>query len=171
MAGSRSSTGLREELALQQEANRVLEGVLSAMRHRVGEAEAQTANWRGYVARPATPSACARPRQPFMSAFRALKHVFRARALIRRRLHIVRGDGGVDANWYRYRYPDVARQRLEPALHYLLYGAYEGRDPNADFSTLDYIGQHPDVWESGLDPFSHALRRTPPAIGIREISD
>ena len=165
-----AGTGLREELRLQQEANRVLEGVLSAMRHRVGEAEAQTAElWR--LRRQAGHAVGLRIGRGnlFMSALRALKRVFRARALIRRRLSVLRGAGGVDANWYRYRYPDVAKAKVEPALHYLLYGAYEGRDPNADFSTLDYIRQHPDVWESGLDPLSHALaaRQLSPATADR----
>ena len=77
---------------------------------------------------------------------------------MRRSLRVLRSEGGVDANWYRYRNPDVAASGIDPALHYFLYGAYEGRDPNPQFSTLDYVRRHPEVWRSGVDPLTHSVR-------------
>ena len=36
-----------------------------------------------------------------------------------------------------------------PLIHYLEYGAHEGRNPNPLFDTAYYLRQYPDVVESG----------------------
>jgi glycosyltransferase involved in cell wall biosynthesis/GT2 family glycosyltransferase len=62
-----------------------------------------------------------------------------------------------DAEWYRTFYPDVARSGVEPAMHYLLHGAREGRDPGPAFSVAGYLARHPDVAASGVNPLLHYL--------------
>ena len=44
---------------------------------------------------------------------------------------------------------------MDAALHYLAYGAREGRDPGPRFSTHEYLVQFPDVAASGLNPLAH----------------
>lgn len=60
-----------------------------------------------------------------------------------------------DRGWYRSRYPDVAKSKVDPALHYVRNGACEGRDPGPSFSTRFYLEQNPDVARSGLNPLVH----------------
>ncbi len=51
----------------------------------------------------------------------------------------MRGSGGLDAEWYLKRYPDVAKAGLDPYHHYAKHGWREGRDPRPDFSTSGYL--------------------------------
>jgi glycosyltransferase involved in cell wall biosynthesis len=60
--------------------------------------------------------------------------------------------------WYVDRYRDVASSGIDPALHYLRYGAAEGRYPGPRFDTRWYIRENPDVAASGLNPLVHYLR-------------
>lgn len=57
-----------------------------------------------------------------------------------------------DTDWYRTRYPDMAESRMDPACHYLLWGAGQGRRPNpwlsprhylVDFPKEDWLGENP----------------------------
>ena len=59
--------------------------------------------------------------------------------------------------WYLRHHLTVARRGLEPALHFLRYGALELRDPGPDFDVVDYFEQHPDVRASGENPVLHAV--------------
>ena len=45
--------------------------------------------------------------------------------------------------------------RCDAALHYLLQGWREGRDPGRFFSTTDYLGRNPDVAAAGVNPLIH----------------
>ncbi len=60
-----------------------------------------------------------------------------------------------DSNWYCAVYPDVAASHLDPFLHYLAYGAQEGRNPNPFFDTLWYLETYQDVAASGINPLFH----------------
>ncbi len=71
---------------------------------------------------------------------------------------VVRGSALFAADWYRARYPDVAAARRDPARHYVLAGAAEGRDPGPDFDTAFYLRANPDVARAGLNPLVHYLR-------------
>jgi hypothetical protein len=72
-------------------------------------------------------------------------------------------DGAFDATYYLAQYPDVARAAAAAGgdpdsfafAHYLRYGAAEGRDPDAYFSTTGYLAANPDVAEAGLNPLLH----------------
>lgn len=62
-----------------------------------------------------------------------------------------------DVEWYRRMYPDVAASPIDPLLHYLLFGADEGRQPNAFFDSAWYIGAYGDIAESGENPLVHYI--------------
>lgn len=61
-----------------------------------------------------------------------------------------------DAAWYRAAYPDTAAS--DPAVHFLLQGYREKRNPGPDFRTGEYLLANPDVAESGVNPLLHYLR-------------
>jgi chromosome segregation ATPase len=52
------------------------------------------------------------------------------RVRLRRQKRLLKRSGLFDADWYRRRYPDVAQDGMDPVLHYILFGANEGREPN-----------------------------------------
>src|SRR5262249_32922549 len=47
---------------------------------------------------------------------------------------------------------------VNPLVHYLQFGAAEGRDPNSQFSTLWYLSRYPDVTAAGVNPLVHYLQ-------------
>jgi hypothetical protein len=68
-----------------------------------------------------------------------------------------------DRDWYLKTYPDVAAAEIDPAAHYLVSGAAEGRDPGPRFSTRAYLRRHRDVATAGVNPLLHYLQ-----LGITE---
>lgn len=65
-----------------------------------------------------------------------------------------------DAQWYFDQNPDIARNKLfakNPALHYLLHGGYEGRDPSPRFSNWSYLNRHRDIARAGFNPLLHYI--------------
>lgn len=60
-----------------------------------------------------------------------------------------------DKAWYLESYPDVAASGINPARHYLLYGAFENRDPGPWFSTSQYLLNNPDVAAAGANALLH----------------
>ena len=70
----------------------------------------------------------------------------------------IRKTGQVHRNWYLDTYPDVVRLGMEPAEHYLKYGAALGRNPGKDFDTKFYLSSYPDVEETGMNPLLHYAR-------------
>lgn len=60
-----------------------------------------------------------------------------------------------DSEWYLTTYPDVAENGVDPAEHYLKFGAEEGRNPSKRFDTQWYLQTNPDVKEAGLNPLIH----------------
>jgi len=51
--------------------------------------------------------------------------------------------------------PDVRAAGADPALHYLVHGGGEGRDPGPFFSTKAYLARYPDVAAAGLNALLH----------------
>lgn len=68
---------------------------------------------------------------------------------------LLRRTGHMDARWYLETYPDVARLGMDPATHYLTYGAEMGRDPGPGFDTRWYLETHPGLAEQGINPLVH----------------
>ncbi|MDQ7727282.1 hypothetical protein [Halomonas sp. SpR8] len=63
-----------------------------------------------------------------------------------------------DAVWYREQYDDVATSNINPAEHFIKFGALEGRNPSPLFDTESYLVSHPDVAMSGQHPLLHYIR-------------
>lgn len=63
-----------------------------------------------------------------------------------------------DEAWYVKHYPDVGAAGVGPALHYVMYGADEGRNPSSLFNTQWYLANYPDVQNSGANPLVHYIR-------------
>jgi len=61
-------------------------------------------------------------------------------------------------DWYLDNNPDVAQAGADPALHYLLHGGFEGRDPGPDFSSHGYWDAYEDVKKAGINPLVHYLK-------------
>jgi hypothetical protein len=72
---------------------------------------------------------------------------------------ILRGSPLFDANWYLSMYPDVARSGGDPALHYLQWGACEGRNPSSYFETKSYMNAFPELKPIDVNPLLHAIAR------------
>lgn len=62
-----------------------------------------------------------------------------------------------DVEWYLKHYPDVAECQMNPAEHYILYGAAEGRLPSLHFDGNWYLQQYPDIHAAGLNPLLHFI--------------
>lgn len=60
-----------------------------------------------------------------------------------------------DASYYLQRYPDIAEAGIDPAVHYLTFGAAEGRDPSPCFSSSGYSYVH--QLATGKNPLVHYL--------------
>lgn len=63
-----------------------------------------------------------------------------------------------DETWYLKNNSDVDKKRITPALHYLLYGGIEKRDPGPKFSSQWYLETYPDVLLAGHNPLIHYLK-------------
>jgi len=68
-----------------------------------------------------------------------------------------------DADYYCEMNPDVAQSGMDPFLHYLNYGAAEGRDPHPLFDTSFYIDQNPHIRGLEINPLVHFLKEGPTA--------
>jgi Methyltransferase domain len=71
---------------------------------------------------------------------------------------MIAASGLLDRNWYLENYSDVRERDVDPAYHYLRYGAVEGRDPGPLFDSKWYLQQNPDVRAAGVNPLVHYLR-------------
>lgn len=68
---------------------------------------------------------------------------------------IIAGSGIFDRDYYLGNYPSVANACVDPVVHYVKYGAKEGRNPCALFDTKYYMVNNPDVTASGMNPLVH----------------
>ena len=69
----------------------------------------------------------------------------------------VRNSSLFDASWYCQTYPDVVKDELDPADHYVRVGANEGRNPGPGFDTTWYFNENPDIVSTGYNPLFHYL--------------
>lgn len=67
-------------------------------------------------------------------------------------------SGYFSAEYYLERYEDVAGAGIDPIVHYLDYGAAEGRNPSRLFDTRFYADSNRDALTSGMNPLVHYLR-------------
>lgn len=74
-----------------------------------------------------------------------------------RQSKLIRDSGLFDDVWYLSQNPDVAQTKIDPALHYLRHGGFEGRDPGPKFSSDYYLNTYPDVKATRINPLVHYL--------------
>jgi hypothetical protein len=74
---------------------------------------------------------------------------------MRNELNVIRNSLFFDAGHYLEKNADVRASGMDPALHYLVRGGLEGRDPGPFFSTEAYLVRYPDVAEAGLNALLH----------------
>jgi glycosyltransferase involved in cell wall biosynthesis len=79
------------------------------------------------------------------------------RARTRHMLALLASSPLFDRAWYLTRYPDVAATGMDPALHFVLSGGPEGRDPGPNFNAREYWLRHPDVAAHGASPLMHYI--------------
>jgi GT2 family glycosyltransferase len=60
--------------------------------------------------------------------------------------------GLLDPEWYLEQNPDIVAAGLEPSLHYVAFGACEGRDPNPLFFSGWYKQRNAQALDSGVNP-------------------
>lgn len=77
---------------------------------------------------------------------------------IDRQARLIRASGLFDGDWYLRRYPDVTALKVDPAEHYLRWGARIFRNPGPDFDTRHYLKSNPDVAAAGLNPLVHYIK-------------
>lgn len=71
---------------------------------------------------------------------------------------LLNSSGLFDPVFYLQEYPDVANAKLDPALHYLVNGWMEGRDPSPSFSTTFYLQNNADVRLLRINPLLHYIQ-------------
>jgi GT2 family glycosyltransferase/glycosyltransferase involved in cell wall biosynthesis len=57
-------------------------------------------------------------------------------------IRLLNQTGLFNVDWYTSQYPDVPQSKIEPQLHYLLFGDREGRLPNPIFEPFYYRAQY-----------------------------
>jgi hypothetical protein len=74
------------------------------------------------------------------------------------RYNLIRNSVFFDKNYYLSSNPDVKTAGIDPAIHYLLFGGKEGRDPGPHFSEREYLSLHPEVGLTSLTALEHYER-------------
>jgi GT2 family glycosyltransferase/glycosyltransferase involved in cell wall biosynthesis/SAM-dependent methyltransferase len=100
----------------------------------------------------------AQGRDPVQAVQRALDKLKRTTPTRAKDLFDLENSIYFDPSWYLETYADVKAEGLSPALHYLLHGAAEQRDPGPWFSTAQYLRNNPDVFAAGANALLHYLR-------------
>lgn len=85
------------------------------------------------------------------------KRSFRFRKEVRAKANKIKVSECFDAIYYGTHYSDVSASKILPEIHYVLYGAYEGRNPSLEFNTIDYISKYHDVAGWGGIPLIHYI--------------
>lgn len=63
-----------------------------------------------------------------------------------------------NSEYYLRNNEDVLLAGIDPVLHYLLYGGFEGRNPSSKFNSYKYLEMNNDVKENGINPLLHYLK-------------
>lgn len=72
-------------------------------------------------------------------------------------VNLIRKSELFDNAYYFQSYPEVKKHRIDPILHYLVYGAVEGRNPSVKFNTNLYTENNPDIKYLGINPLIHHI--------------
>jgi hypothetical protein len=78
-------------------------------------------------------------------------------------LRLLRASTLFNIQYYLSYNPNLLKKKINPHLHYLLFGGFVGRDPGPHFDTSWYAATYPEVSHIGLNPLIHYLK-----IGINK---
>jgi hypothetical protein len=127
----------------------------SPMREAKDEARRVRSQAAAEIARAQAVAACAADRSPDPTRPRS-RFFWRPRAKqAAKHLEAIRKSFFFNSAYYLETNPDVRAAGMDAALHYLVHGGREGRDPGPFFSTKAYLAQYPDVAEAGLNALLH----------------
>lgn len=70
---------------------------------------------------------------------------------------LITGSALFDRDWYLSSNPDVAEGAVDPAIHYVCAGTFEGRRPGPEFDGMAYYYVNPDVAKAGWPALVHYL--------------
>lgn len=96
--------------------------------------------------------------EPVRKLSKALNVKSRKREQLQQDVALIMTSEYFDIIWYLQSYSDVAESGMNPAEHYLCFGAEEGRAPGPLFDSNWYLSQYPDVAESGINPLLHYVK-------------
>lgn len=85
------------------------------------------------------------------------KRSFRFRKEARAKANKIKASECFDAIYYGTHNSDVSASKMLPEIHYVLYGAYEGRNPSLKFNSINYISKYHDVAGWGGIPLIHYI--------------
>lgn len=94
---------------------------------------------------------------PVRAVGRLLKKNDPARDQLLQQIGLLLTSEYFDVDWYLKTYTDVAESQMNPAEHYLSYGALEGRLPGPLFDGNWYLTHYPDVAEAKINPLLHFI--------------
>lgn len=95
---------------------------------------------------------------PVRSFSKKLKREDPKWALMKQNVGLLYTSELFDTEWYLATYPDIKASGSDPAEHYLMHGASEGRMPSASFDGDWYLQRYPDVAETGMNPLIHFIK-------------
>jgi glycosyltransferase involved in cell wall biosynthesis len=87
-------------------------------------------------------------------------HPFRFAGSLRRQAKsalLILQSGIFDRNWYLKQNGEIASLKIDPVIHYVCTGVYEGWNPNPLFDTNWYLRQYPDIAQTGINPLTHYI--------------
>lgn len=92
-----------------------------------------------------------------LAGFVPLKVLSEERERLVGHIQTVRDSEFFDAQWYLETYPDIKDSGYaeDPAMHYLLFGGFEGRHPGPLFNSVAYYLESPDVYQNQMNPLVH----------------
>ncbi len=76
---------------------------------------------------------------------------------IKNHKHIIQESGLFHVDYYYAMNPEVKGNGLNPVIHFLVHGGFEGRRPNPTFDPEFYLQNYSEAARSGLNPLLHYI--------------
>lgn len=71
--------------------------------------------------------------------------------------NMIMESGLFDKDFYLASYPHIARENINPLIHYLFHGFRENKLPSPQFNLDKYLEEHPEVKNNNLNPLIHCI--------------
>jgi hypothetical protein len=77
----------------------------------------------------------------------------------KREIALIKQSGYFDKNWYLTHYPDIIQPKVDPLIHYLKIGGFEGRDPGPNFHSGWYLHKYSSRSKNELNPLIYFIEK------------